>query len=155
MQLVGDAHPTGLVTRRSNALTRSIAAFDDTRFGGVLNLPAGIEHSSDEIGRLAATFSRMARRITMQFRQINAQYDLPRQMVANVSLDLRTPLTSMQGYLETMQRKSTELSPEESANYLRIAVQQSQRVAHLAEELFELAKLECEEVQPDFERFAL
>jgi signal transduction histidine kinase len=144
-----------LVTRRLNALTQTIATFDDTNFDGTLQLDTAIQTSPDEIGRLAATFVRMAERIATQVQQIKAQDELRRQMVANVSHDLRTPLTSMQGYLETMLRKSDQLSPDEQQQYLQVAVRQSQRVTHLAQELFELAKLECEEVQPIFEQFSV
>ncbi|UZR30054.1 sensor histidine kinase [Methylococcus mesophilus] len=144
-----------LVTRRLDALTRTIAAFDDASFSGTLQLDGALQSSPDEIGRLAATFSRMAERIAAQVQHIKSQDTLRREMVANVSHDLRTPLTSMQGYLETMLRKSDRLSPAERQQYLEVAVRQSRRVAHLAQELFELAKLECEEVRPSFERFSL
>jgi len=144
-----------LVTRRLNALTHTIAAFDDTGFAGGLKLDRAIQDSPDEIGQLASTFLRMAERIAAQVQQIKSQDELRREMVANVSHDLRTPLTSMQGYLETMLRKSDQLSPSEQKRYLEVAVRQSQKVAHMAQELFELAKLECEEVQPSIERFSL
>jgi signal transduction histidine kinase len=143
------------ITRRLNALTRTIAAFDDSGFSGTFRLDAAIRKSPDEIGRLASAFGRMAERIAAQMQQIKSQDELRREMVANVSHDLRTPLTSMQGYLETMLRKSDQLSRSEQQKYLEVAVRQSQRVSHLAQELFELAKLECEEVQPNFERFSV
>jgi signal transduction histidine kinase len=95
----------------------------------------------------------MAERIGSQLQQIKSQDELRRDMVANVSHDIRTPLTSLQGYLETLLRKSDALSPVEKQRYLEVAVRQSQRVSLLAHELFELAKLECEEVSPNFEPF--
>jgi len=144
-----------LVTRRLNALTQTIATFNDTNFDGTLQLDTAIQDSPDEIGRLASTFMRMAERIAAQVQQIKSQDELRREMVANVSHDLRTPLTSMQGYLETILRKSDQLSRSEQHQYLEVAVRQSRRVAHLAQELFELAKLECEEVQPNFEPFSM
>lgn len=144
-----------LVTRRLNALTHTIAAFDEASFSGAFQLDSAIQNSPDEIGQLAATFLRMAERIAAQVQQIKSQDELRREMVANVSHDLRTPLTSMQGYLETMLRKSDQLSQAEQKKYLEVAVRQSQRVAHMAQELFELAKLECEEVQPNIERFSV
>ena len=144
-----------VITRRLNALTRKIAAFEDASFSGALQLDAALQDSPDEIGRLASTFTRMSERIVAQVKQIKSQDELRREMVANVSHDLRTPLTSMQGYLETLLRKSDHLSQSEWQKYLEVAVRQSQRVAYLVQELFELAKLECEEVQPNFERFSL
>ena len=142
-----------VITRRLNALTCTVAAFEERNFDGGLHICPKITKSSDEIGLLARTFERMSERIASQMQQIKSQDELRREMVANVSHDLRTPLTSMQGYLETLLRKSSTLSPAEQQRYLEVAVRQSQRVSHLAHELFELAKLECEEVQPNCEQF--
>lgn len=144
-----------LLTRRLNQLTLKVTTFDRADFTGGFELEDSIQRSPDEIGRLAAAFSRMAERIQSQVEHIKAQDEMRREMVANVSHDLRTPLTSMQGYLETMLRKSDQLTATERQNYLEVAVRQSQRVAHLAQELFELAKLELQEVQPNLERFSI
>jgi signal transduction histidine kinase len=142
-----------VITRRLNALTCTVAAFEERNFDGGLHICPKITKSSDEIGLLARTFERMSERIGSQMQQIKSQDELRREMVANVSHDLRTPLTSLQGYLETLLRKSDALSPTEKQRYLEVAVRQSQRVSLLAHELFELAKLECEEVQPNCEQF--
>ena len=144
-----------LLTRRLDKLTSKVTAFDRADFTGSLELEEHIQRSPDEIGRLAAAFSRMANRIENQVEQIKAQDEMRREMVANVSHDLRTPLTSMQGYLETMLRKSDQLTVTERQQYLEVAVRQSRRVSHLAQELFELAKLELKEVQPHFEYFSI
>lgn len=144
-----------VVTRRLKALIQGIVAFDASGFTGDLQLDPAVRQSPDEIGILACTFSRMAERIANQMQQIKFQDELRREMVANVSHDLRTPLTSIQGYLETMMRKSDQLSWQEQQTYLKVAVRQSQRVSHLAQELFELAKLECKEASPHFEKFSI
>jgi len=143
------------ITRRLNALSCTMAAFEQMNFVGGLHICPKISRSGDEIGQLACTFEHMAERISSQIQQINAQDELRREMIANVSHDLRTPLTSMQGYLETLLRKSNSLTLEEQQRYLTVAVRQSQRVSHLALELFDLVKLECEEVSPNYEHFFL
>ena len=142
-----------VITRRLNALTCTVAAFEEMGFVGSLHICPKISRSHDEIGQLACTFERMAERISNQMQHIKHQDEQRREMIANVSHDLRTPLTSMQGYLETLLRKADNLSPDEQQRYLAVAVRQSQRVSHLAKELFELAKLECEEIAPNYELF--
>jgi signal transduction histidine kinase len=97
----------------------------------------------------------MAERIAAQMGELKRQDEMRREMVANISHDLRTPLTSLQGYLETLTLKAGQLSEEDRNRYLDVAVRQSRKVSHLAQELFELARLECDVVKPQKERFAL
>lgn len=105
---------------------------------------------SDELGRLAKTFN-TASRIAAQMSDLRQQDQLRRELVASVSHDLRTPLTSLHGYLETLQLKADSLPEAERERFLAVAVRQSEKVGRLAQELFELAKLECEatRVQPE------
>lgn len=67
---------------------------------------------------------------------------LRRDLIANVSHDLRTPLVSLRGYLEVLATKRDALTPEVRDEYLSIAVRQSEHLSTLIDELFELAKLE-------------
>jgi len=143
------------LTRRLDELTETVTGFDESKPGDGLGLSAAVLQSHDEIGQLAQAFKQMGERIAAQMHQIKDQDEKRREMIANVSHDLRTPLTSLQGYLETILRKSGQLAAEDQQRYLQIAVRQSQRVAELAESLFELARLECEEVSPVLERFSL
>ena len=143
-----------VITRRLDALSRTVAAFEESNFTeGILQNQTKPSTNPDEIERLANTFGRMAQRITTQIQHIKSQDNLRREMVANVSHDLRTPLTSMQGYLETLLRKADKLLPDEQHRYLEVAVRQSQRISQLANQLFELAKFEYDEVKPNFEPF--
>jgi signal transduction histidine kinase len=105
------------------------------------------ENSSDEIDVLGQQFNAMADKITSHIRQLRQMDDARRVMVANISHDLRTPLTTMRGYLETLQLKQMELSAEEQRQYLHVALSHSQRLGRMVEELFELARLDsCESV---------
>jgi signal transduction histidine kinase len=67
---------------------------------------------------------------------------LRRDLMANVSHDLRTPLASMRGYLEMLASKGESLTTEQRKEYLGIVVRQSERLATLIDELFELARLD-------------
>lgn len=67
---------------------------------------------------------------------------LRRDLIANVSHDLRTPLAAMRGYLDVLASRGDMLSQEQRRQYLGVAVRQSEHMATLIEELFELAKLD-------------
>jgi two-component system OmpR family sensor kinase len=113
------------------------------------------DHSLDEIDAMANTFQEMAGRIHSQMNHLQEVESLRRELVANVSHDLRTPLASLSGFLETLQLKSETLSDAEKQTYLKIAWDNAQRLTALVEELFELAKLDANEIQPQREPFSL
>ena len=78
---------------------------------------------------------------------------LRRDLIANVSHDLRTPLVSMRGYLEVLVTKGDALPSDLRRQYLGIAVHQSEHLATLIDELFELAKLDFRGMSLDREPF--
>lgn len=81
--------------------------------------------------------------------------DLRPDLLATVAHDLRTPLASLQGYLELLLLRQGQLDPAEARNYLRTAVRQSERLSRLVNDLFEWGRLEAGETQPNFEDFVL
>jgi len=78
-----------------------------------------------------------------------------RELLANLSHDLRTPLASMQGYLDLLLLQHDRLPPAEAHSYLQTAARQCQRLARLVGDLFDLARLEAEDMQPQAEAVAL
>ncbi len=139
------------ITRRLRGAIREVDAYaNDDRSNFEMH-----DRSGDEIDRLARAFTAMRLRLDAQMCELTRQDELRRELVANVSHDLRTPLTSMQGYLEALLRVEDTLDRDERKRYLEIAVRQSVKVSRLAQQLFELAKLECEETQPQTERFSI
>jgi signal transduction histidine kinase len=97
----------------------------------------------------------MTQRIAEQWRELTRQDQQRRELFANISHDLRTPLTSLHGYLETLLVKADMLDLAERRRYLEIALAQSRKVSRLSQELFELARLEYGVVKPEKEHFAL
>jgi len=67
---------------------------------------------------------------------------LRRELIANVSHDLRSPLASLRGYLETLLLKEPVLAEAERRSYLEVALRQAQHLQSLISELFELARLD-------------
>lgn len=62
------------------------------------------------------------------------------QLVLNLAHDLRTPLTSVIGYLDFI-LKDNELTPEQTRHYTTIAYTKSQRLEKLIDELFEITRM--------------
>jgi signal transduction histidine kinase len=145
-----------LLTRRLHLLTNLITRFRDSGFKRHQGY-VGIRNPRfrDEIDSLGETYNAVAARIIEQMETLEAKDTLRRNLIANVSHDLRTPLASLQGYIETLQLKAGELNIEQRRHYLDIAHQQSQRLTRLVGELFELSKLDANETRPELESVML
>jgi len=141
--------------RKLHVLNRSMQKFKDDDFKNSIAIIHKNESSGDEIDNMALTFQDMTQHIHNQMNRLQETDSLRRELVANVSHDLRTPLASLSGYIETLLLKSETLSEEEKQTYLKIAFENSKRLSTLVEELFELAKLDANEIQPQNESFSL
>jgi signal transduction histidine kinase len=149
-----------------NKLSKRIGQFSEQQRGNT----RGRKHSSlshslsqqatsppakDEIDQLQQTFGQMTAQIEQQFDQLKDADNSRRELIANVSHDLRTPLASAQGYLETLLIKDKQLSQNERLHYLKTAISSTTRLGQLIGDLFELSKLEAINVAPKFETFSL
>lgn len=143
------------ITRPLRQLTDKVSQFDINGAPEPAEPTAREFNSSDEIAVLDHAFVKMQNRLGEQWRAITHQDQERREMVANISHDLRTPLASLHGYLETLSLKDASLSPEERRRYLGIALDQSRKVGGLAQSLLELVRLEHGFVQPVIEGFSL
>jgi len=114
-----------------------------------------VESGSNEVDVLDHTFDQMKRRLERQMEEIESMGDARRELIANVSHDLRTPIASLRGYLDTLALKDGVLSKAERDEYLQIAIRQSVRLGRLVDELFQFTKLDAHEVKPEMERFRL
>jgi signal transduction histidine kinase len=141
------------ITRPLRQLTRQVAALEHADFRQRLPDPA--VRGSDEIAQLSRTCQAMAERIRAQVSRLEDTDAQRRELIANVSHDLRTPLASLQGYLETLQLKQQTLDDEQQQRYLRIALRQCRHLSRLVSDLLELAKLEANEFRPLLEPFSL
>ncbi|WP_025109256.1 HAMP domain-containing sensor histidine kinase [Pseudomonas sp. H1h] len=147
-----------LITRPLRRLTDTVSRFDiDGAPQSAPVAPTALDKSADpdEIAVLDAAFRQMQNRLGEQWRSLTRQDQERRELVANISHDLRTPLASLHGYLETLSLKDATLTPEERRRYLGIALDQSRKVGGLAQSLLELVRLEHGFVQPVLERFSL
>ncbi len=93
-----------------------------------------------EFTEIAESINRMERDIQELIDKERNSEQSKTDLITNVAHDLRTPLTSIIGYLELL-RKSNNLSPEMQKRYLDIAYTKSERLQKLIEELFGFTKL--------------
>jgi len=145
-----------VITRRLRFVALIMDRFKKSDFQQEPDLPKRFDgRAVDEIDQIGTTFREMSERIIQQMNELKATDASRRELVANVSHDLRTPLSSLQGYLETLTLKTGELTEAEKQNYLSIALKQSERLGRLVSELFELAMLENRKAPIHHEPFSL
>lgn len=123
------------------ALKIAEGEFDD------LQLPK----SRDEIGQLSETIYYAAKNLKKTINEREMLYQMQKDFVANVSHDLRTPLSLIQGYAIALQQNIVE--GQEKENAINIIIDESERMHRLTNELLELAKLE--EGKKEYKRTAL
>lgn len=96
-------------------------------------------YSKDEIGRLGESLNAMAENLQKQEVQ-------RRNFVANISHDLRSPLTSINGFLFAM--IDGTVTQDKQERYLRIILEETERLAKLANDILDINKVEIVELQP-------
>ncbi|MGN8186002.1 phosphate regulon sensor histidine kinase PhoR [Burkholderia sp. 22088] len=84
--------------------------------------------------------------LTQDITELERTDAMRRDFVANVSHELKTPLTVLSGFLETM--RELPLNEEDRARYLEMMEQQASRMRHIVTDLLVLAKLEGESKPP-------
>lgn len=91
---------------------------------------------------LARAFGELSERVGRQVAELQRHETQRRELLANVSHDLRTPLTLMQGYLQTMLLRHGDMSRAEERSCLEVATRHAERLGALVADLFDFATLE-------------
>jgi len=138
------------LTKRLRGMLGVVASFEQGDFSPRMN-----PGSNDEIGQLARCFNRMAETLSETMDELRKADRMRRELVANVSHDLRSPLASIQGYLETLLMKDETLDADDRQRYLETALKNAQRLNSLVSQLFELSKLDAQQVDPRRETFPI
>lgn len=129
-------------TRPLTKLSHAARQMSEGNYKVRVDVPA-----TDEIGLLARDFNHMAG-------QVNRAAQLQRDLLANVSHDLRTPLTLIKGYAETV-RDLTGDQPEKRTEQLNVIVDETDRLSGLVNSVMELSKMSSGTEQPQRMRFDL
>jgi len=145
-----------LLTRPLRQLANDISELHQTGFERGLKLVTEWKQDSqDEIQKLGSAFNAMADKLNHQYQKVHNTDQLRRELVSYVSHDLRTPLSSLQGYLETWQLKHRTLTEEASENLIQVALDNAHKTSQLVEQLFELAHLDSDNVTLHYEPVAI
>ena len=108
----------------------------------------------DEISQLARTFNWMGSELSARDEALRTSDRLRRQLLADVSHELKTPLTAMRGYLETLQMAGSELDAQERNRYLETVVGETRRLDRIVADLVNLARFENNIVTLETQVFA-
>lgn len=106
---------------------------------GNLNIQLEIR-GDDEFSQMASNLNRMAEDIRRLMEQERESERTKNELITNVAHDLRTPLTSVIGYLELL-KNDTVLPLEKKQEYIRITYNKAKHLEHLIEDLFGFTKL--------------
>jgi signal transduction histidine kinase len=119
------------------------------------NLDFSIDTSNkDEIGELSRTFETMRQRLK-ESNELQKKYEENRkQLFANISHDLRTPITSIKGYVEGI-RDGVANTPEKMERYLHTIYTKTKDLDALIEELFLYSKLDLNKIPFHFQKVNL
>jgi signal transduction histidine kinase len=100
------------------------------------------EHGGDEVAALARSFNRMADELGQRAMALESSDKARRQLLADVSHELMTPLTAMRGYIETLGMPELALDTPTRERYMRIVTEETHRLEHIVGDLLDLARLE-------------
>lgn len=100
------------------------------------------ESGGDEVSSLARTFNRMAEDLESRATALAASDRTRRQLLADVSHELMTPLAAIRGYVETLGMADLPLDQETRKRYLDIVEQETHKLEAIIGDLLDLARLE-------------
>jgi signal transduction histidine kinase len=100
------------------------------------------EGGGDEVSSLAHEFNRMADDLSARAAALAASDRARRQLLADVSHELMTPLAAIRGYTETLSMPEVPLEPQTRLRYLGIISDETQKLESLIGDLLDLARLE-------------
>ena len=148
-----------LITRPLSRLTKSVAQYEAQQGwqnGQSLTLLAS-HHlvPSNEEKQLSNVIEQMSQTIAKQFDALKYKDNQRRELLSYISHDLRTPLASLTGYIETWQSQYADNAEPQSRGYIDVALKNAHVLSGLVQQVFELAHLETGGVELNREPIAI
>lgn len=126
------------MNRRSEVLVNAVRRVSQGDYSARVTLPG-----NDEFSQIGRAFNEMAESVEQYTRELKTMDLQRRQFIADISHELSTPLTSIKGYVETLQMEELQLSGDEQRQYLQIVQSEADRLAFLVKELLEMARMDA------------
>ncbi len=135
-----------VVTRRLRRLSSAVRAFEQ----GDLDYRVMVK-GRDELGSLGKAFNDMAASVKSALEALRIAENQRKELITNISHDLKSPLTSIRGNLETVILKGDTLPFADQKRYLETALKNVSGFQELVERLFDLVRLETRQIEPHLE----
>ncbi len=158
LALVAGIAVFSLLTRRLRQLRSQVAAVQAFQAKTDISAQASgnntHDYQDDELGELSRAYDELNARLADQYDALQRSDRGRRELFANISHDLRTPLTALSGYLETLKIKLGN-SDDNLQSYADIAYRQTQKLRELVSQLLELSIINSGELVLRLEVFSL
>ena len=131
---------SALIYLSSRAITRPLRQMNEAAgiiAGGVFEKRIPVQ-TKDEVGQLATQFNSMAE-------SLHIQEKIRRAFIANLSHDIRSPLTSMLGFMRAIQDGT--VPPERQPYYLGIVLDETERLIKLSNDLLDIHRIQETELE--------
>ncbi len=138
------------ITKELNHIIHGIKLFKLGNLGSRIPIK-----KNNEFDRIALVFNEMAGTIEQNIKELRGIDEFRKELISNISHDLRTPVASIQGYAETLLLKAGKLDAGQQQKYANIIYKSSEKLKILVDELFELSKLESNQVKLKTEPFSI
>jgi signal transduction histidine kinase len=106
-----------------------------------------------ELAVVSSSINTMADTIVQNIEELKEVDKLRRDLIANISHDIRTPISIIHGYIETLIMKQDTLDIQKRQEYMQTIIKSTERLKRLMTDLFELSKLESRQIKPKLESF--
>lgn len=101
------------------------------------------QEGSDEVTELATAFNQLVDELAKRARRLRASDAARKQLLADVSHELKTPVTTIRGYLETLAMPEVQLDSQTRARHVAVARREIHRLERLIGDLLDAARLEA------------
>lgn len=135
-------YATAKMVRPLREMAQAAKKFGQGDFSSMVSVNAG--DADDEIGQLAMAFNNMAQ-------SLSALESMRRSFIANVSHELKTPMTSIAGFVDGI--LDGTIPREEQSKYLRIVSDEVKRLSRLVRSMLNLSRIEAGELKINSTQF--